>query len=148
MVVLLPARDRFEEFDAACTASTVGPIIDRLSPRQVAVTLPKFEFGASFDLTRTLTQMGMRDAFRFLAADFSGIDGGRSLFLSAVIHKALVRVDEKGTEAAAATAVIGMRGGAPARPVAFTADRPFIFLIRDRNAGAILFMGRLVDPRG
>ena len=80
-------------------------------------------------------------------ADFSGIDGKKSLFISAVEHKAYVAVDESGTEAAAATAVVMKRGGRPPRGKLFRADRPFLYMIRDTKTGCILFVGRVVDPR-
>jgi serpin B len=79
-------------------------------------------------------------------ADFSRMTGNRELFISEVIHKAFVSVDESGTEAAAATAVVMKLSSAPADPVPFTADRPFLFLIRDLETGAILFVGRVLDP--
>ena len=89
--------------------------------------------------------MGMPDAFSG-NADFSGMTGDRDLFISDVIHKAFVSVDEAGTEAAAATAVVMQLKGAPMAPVEVTVDRPFVFLIRDIETGAILFIGRIVNP--
>jgi len=80
------------------------------------------------------------------SADFSGMTGNRDLFISDVIHKAFVSVDEAGTEAAAATAVIMKLTAAPAEPVRVTIDHPYIFLIRDIETGAILFLGRVIDP--
>jgi serpin B len=151
MVILLPAQGRFEAFDASCDIFRAGSIIDSLAQRRVIVEMPKVTFGASFDLAKTLQSMGMRDAFVFPTADFSGIDGSHMLYISAVLHKALVRVDERGTEAAAATAVVGKAAGAAgpsARPIEFIVDRPFIFLIRDVKTGTILFLGRVLDPRG
>jgi serpin B len=92
----------------------------------------------------------MKKAFQLNAADFSAITGDKSLSISAAIHKAYIDVDEDGTEAAAATAVIlrslAMRQGPPPPPIVFRADHPFIFLIRDNSSGAILFLGRLTDP--
>jgi serpin B len=87
----------------------------------------------------------MSDAFG-MSADFSGMDGSRSLFISAVIHKAFVDVNEEGTEAAAATGVVMMTKSMPGTPPMFCADHPFIFLIRDNTTGSILFMGRIVNP--
>jgi len=94
----------------------------------------------------TLKALGMTDAFDPNRADFSGMTGNRDLFISDVIHKAFVAVDEKGTEAAAATAVIMELAMAPMFEVSLTVDRPFIFLIRDTVSGQILFMGRVVNP--
>jgi serpin B len=105
--------------------------------------MPRFEFESSFDLSKTLAAMGMPDAFG--NADFSGMTGGRDLAIQFVVHKAFVSVDEEGTEAAAATGV-GMQESAPNRNAEFTVDRPFIFLIRDSETGAILFLGRVLNP--
>jgi serpin B len=87
----------------------------------------------------------MPDAFSD-AADFSGMTGNRDLFIAEVVHKAFVSVDEAGTEAAAATAVVVAEMAMPEEPVEVTVDRPFVFLIRDVETGAILFVGRVVDP--
>jgi serine protease inhibitor len=110
------------------------------------VSLPRFRLEAGYELAGILGDMGMSDAFT-READFSGIARERALFLSCVFHKAYIRVDERGTEAAAAMA--GMTLGVPAmppKPVLFTADHPFLFLIRSRATGAILFLGRVEDP--
>ena len=148
LVILLPALGQFRAFDASCDADRVGPIIGALSQRRVAVTVPRFKFESAFRLDRPLAAMGMRDAFVFPLADFSGMDGTRLLYLGAVLHKAYVAVDEEGTEAAAATAVVGRAGGAagPRRLIEFTVDRPFLFLIRDVKTDTILFLGRVLDP--
>jgi len=108
--------------------------------------MPKFEFDSEFRLNDTLAEMGMPIAFSPGDADFSGMTGNRELFISDVIHKAFVSVDEAGTEAAAATAVIMMRAAVSKPPVEVTIDRPFIFLIRDIETGAILFVGRVMNP--
>jgi serpin B len=100
---------------------------------------------SDFSLTDTLAAMGMPVAFS-PAADFSGMTGNRDLAITDVLHKAFVAVDEAGTEAAAATAVIMGESAAPELPVEVTLDSPFIFLIRDIGTGAILFVGRLVNP--
>jgi serpin B len=94
-----------------------------------------------------LGEMGMTDAFSPDKADFSGINGKTDLFISAVIHKAYVDVNEEGTEAAAATAVVvGITSVQPQPPV-FRADHPFLFLIRDNHSGSILFIGRVMNPK-
>ena len=147
MVVLLPAEGTFEPFDAALDAEQMSDILRQLSRQQVALSMPKFEFESEFSLSTTLQEMGMVDAFRG-SADFSGMTGTRELYISDVIHKAFVAVDESGTEAAAATAVIMRLSAAPAEPVHVTVDRPFIFLIRDIETGTILFVGRVMDPSG
>jgi serpin B len=109
--------------------------------------MPKFKFDSSFSLKEVLTEMGMPDAFSPDDADFSGMTGGRELFISDVLHKAFVDVEEKGTEAAAATAVVVGVTSVPQEPsVQVTIDHPFIFLIRDIETGAILFVGRVFNP--
>src|SRR5205085_6633100 len=112
--------------------------------REVNVSLPKFRAEASFSLRDTLSAMGMATAFT-TAADFSGIDGRRDLTISQVVHKAFIDVSEEGTEAAAATGV-GVSLTAFTPPVAFRADHPFLFLIRDTTTGTILFAGRYEKP--
>jgi serpin B len=107
--------------------------------------MPKFEFESEFSLVDTLIEMGMPTAFSG-AADFSGMTGNPELAISDVLHKAFVSVDEAGTEAAAATAVIMEETAMPDQPVELTLDRPFIFLIRDIETGAILFVGRVLNP--
>jgi serpin B len=146
MVILLPKSGQFEAFDAALDAGQVNGLLSKLSSRQVALTMPRFKIESQLELAQALAALGMPDAFSG-SADFSGMDGGRTLLISDVIHKAFVAVDEAGTEAAAATAVI-MRATAamPEMPVEVTVDRPFVFLIRDLPTGAILFVGRVVNP--
>ena len=107
--------------------------------------LPKFKLSSQLDLKPTLEAMGMPTAFGN-SADFSGIDGTRNLFFSAVVHQAVVEVNEQGTEAAAATAGVMPLGAAPKPPPIFRADHPFIFLIREKQTGSVLFLGRMADP--
>ena len=145
MVILLPDAGAFEAFEGTLDAGRVGAIVKDISYRQVALSLPKFEVESDFSLVDALTAMGMPDAFTG-AADFSGMTGNRDLFIAEVVHKAFVSVDEAGTEAAAATAVVMEKMAMPEEPVEVTVDRPFVFLIRDVETGAILFVGRVVDP--
>ena len=147
MLVLLPDEGRFRDFEKSLTAARVEALDSYLQPTQVALGLPKFKYSSSFSLSRTLPALGMPDAFSPGRADFSGMTGRKELAISVVIHKALVDVNEEGTEAAAATAVIMMRSAAPGKTVQMTVDRPFLFLIRDRATGTVLFLGRVVDPR-
>jgi serpin B len=149
LVVLLPDEGRFDEIEQALTADLLGDVMVRLSPTKVAVTLPKFEIRDGFDAATALRAMGMSAAFDADTADFSGIDGQRNLSLLKVIHQAWIKLDEKGTEAAAATVVIGgADAGLPQPPdVTFTADRPFIFFIRDIQTRSVLFLGRFVQPQ-
>lgn len=145
MVVLLPASGDLQAFEEGLQAQKVSEIISGLQPSQVALTMPKFEFDSEFSLKDTLTEMGMPIAFSG-AADFSGMTGARDLLISEVLHKAFVSVDEAGTEAAAATAVIMRETAMPDQPIEVTIDRPFIFLIRDIETGAVLFVGRVMNP--
>jgi serpin B len=145
MVILLPASGNFEAFEEGLQAQMVNDIINGLQPSEVALTMPKFEFESEFSLKDVLAEMGMPIAFSE-AADFSGMTGNPELCISEVVHKAFVAVDEAGTEAAAATAVIMELTAVPAPPVEVTIDRPFIFLIRDIETGAILFVGRVLNP--
>jgi serpin B len=145
MVILLSEADQFQAFEAGLQAQRVSDIISGLRPTQVALTMPKFEFDSEFELGDTLAAMGMPIAFSG-EADFSGMTGTPDLYISQVIHKAFVSVDEAGTEAAAATAVIMRATAMPSQPVEVTLDRPFIFLIRDIETGTILFVGRVLNP--
>jgi len=145
MVILLPASGNFEAFEEGLQAQRVCDIISGLQSNGVALTMPRFEFDSEFSLKDTLPEMGMRVAFSG-DADFSGMTGNRELFILDVVHKAFVAVDEAGTEAAAATAVIMPTSGPPELAVEVTIDRPFIFLIRDIETGAILFVGRVMNP--
>ena len=145
MVILLPEAGQFDSFEASMNSQRVGSIIQDIGYRQVALSMPKFEYESSFSLKDTLSAMGMPDAFSAVA-DFSGMTGSPDLFISEILHKAFVSVDEAGTEAAAATAVIMSLTAVPAEPVKVTVDRPFIFLIRDIETGTILFVGRVLNP--
>jgi len=145
MVILLPEAGKFAAFEEGLQAQQVDAIINDLQDTRVTLTMPQFEFDSEFRLNDTLAEMGMPIAFSG-AADFSGMTGNRELFISDVIHKAFVAVDEAGTEAAAATAVIMRMSAVPEPPVEFTIDRPFIFLIRDIDTGAVLFVGRVLNP--
>jgi serpin B len=148
MVILLPARGRFEAFERSLDAERLEAVLEGLAERQVILTLPRFEFESRFELGTALAAMGMPLAFT-LQADFSGMTPSRDLFLGNVIHGATISVDEAGTEAAAAT-VVKVCTGEPVQVevVTVTVDRPFLFLIRDLETGSILFLGRAVDPRG
>jgi serpin B len=145
MVVLLPEADQFQAFEEGLQAQQVNAIISGLQLTEVALTMPQFEFDSEFSLKDTLAGMGMPIAFSG-AADFSGMTGTLDLHITEVLHKAFVSVDEAGTEAAAATAVIVGESAMPGQPVEVNIDRPFIFLIRDIETGAILFVGRVLNP--
>jgi serpin B len=154
MLVILPdALDGVRALEASLTAERLDALVQSLSPVRVSVSLPKFEVDptGSLPLGEVLQKMGMTDAFSGATADFTGIAKparpADRLFLSQVFHKAFVKVDEKGTEAAAATAAVMERAAAmPERLAEFKADHPFLFFIRDNASGMVLFMGRVADP--
>jgi serpin B len=143
MVILLPEEDNFQEFENSLDYSQLQEIIDNLEHREVILSMPKFNFDAQLDLTQTLSEMGMPIAFSG-GADLSGIAEGGG-YIDGVYHNAFIAVDEKGTEAGAAS-VVTIAGAVIGGPVEFTVDRPFIFLIRDIETGTILFLGRVLDP--
>ncbi len=145
MVIILPEDGQFEAFEEELQAQKVNDIIGDLQLTQVALTMPKFGFESEFSLKDTLAEMGMPIAFSG-AADFSGMTGNLGLAISDVLHKSFVAVDEAGTEAAAATAVIMRETAMPDPPVEVTIDDPFVFLIRDIETGAVLFVGRVLNP--
>ncbi len=147
MLVLLPDKaDGLAALEAKLTAENLSRWQQQMRQREVIVYLPRFEITSQFGLSDTLSAMGMPDAFTE-NANFSGMDGTRELFISDVLHKAFVEVNEEGTEAAAATGVIvGITSRSLLQPPIFRADRPFIFLIKDNATGSILFLGRLADP--
>jgi serpin B len=148
MEIIVPDEGRFEEIESALDYTMLSEILAGLEQSTVILRLPKFEFESSFLLSDALAGMGMPAAFDRSAADFSGMTGKKDLFISDVVHKAFVAVDEEGTEAAAATAVI-MEAAGEAMPegIILVIDRPFIFLIRDLQSGQILFIGRVLDPQ-
>jgi serpin B len=149
VVVLLPEKvDGLSDLEAKLTHGNLQRWTSALRPQEVVVYLPRFRTTASFELNDTLKEMGMPSAFDALTADFSGMTGGRDLFIWKVIHKAFIDVNEEGTEAAAATGTIMVPTAARVekpKPV-FRADHPFVLMIRDNRNGAILFLGRLTNP--
>lgn len=145
MIVLLPEEGGFESFEGSLDAGLLAEIEAGLARRHVELSMPRFEFDSAFNLSQALAALGMEAAFTD-AADFSGMTGARDLYVSEVVHKAFVSVDEEGTEAAAATGVVMNLTSAPAEVVRMTVDRPFVFLIRDLESGTLLFLGRVTDP--
>jgi serpin B len=148
MVVLLPRQRDVKALEKRLNAVMFEQLISGLKPAElVDVWLPRFQLTQSFGLKDTLGGMGMPKAFVGGTADFSGMTGTRDLFIGAVIHKASVEVNEEGTEAAAATAVVmGIGSLAPPPVVRFRVDRPFLFALRDTKSGSVLILGRLEDP--
>ncbi len=145
MLVLVPDQGAFEDFENSLDGERLRGIIQGLEPGSVRLTFPKFEFESELSLADVLSEMGMPIAMS-AGADFSGMTGAKDLFISDVFHKAYVNVNEEGTEAAAATAVVMTESAAPADPVQLMVDRPFLFLIRDQETGAVLFFGRVLNP--
>lgn len=149
MLIILPDEGQFSAVEQALSPTMVEDIVGRLTFGRVLLTLPTFTYESAFSLNDALRALGMADAFDATRADFSGMDGNRDLYIGNILHKAFVSVDERGTEAAAATAVIMQLAAArPAEPIEFTVDRPFIYLICDNQTGSILFAGRVLDPEG
>jgi len=146
MLLIVPDQGNYEAIEEQLDAAMIEDINTQLLERLVDLSMPKFSFTWKLNLKEALEVMGMRDAFQTELADFSGMDGEKDLHIQNIFHKAFVAVDEKGTEAAAATAV-DMSLEAMMEPgVEFWVDRPFIFLIRHRETGAVLFAGRMLDP--
>ena len=118
-----------------------------MSYTQLDLSMPKFKIESSIGLADQLDAMGMKDAFIPGIADFSGMDGTHDLYISAVQHKAFIEVDETGTEAAAATAVVvGIKSMPNDEPLKVNIDRPFVFMIIDNKTGSVLFLGRVINP--
>jgi serpin B len=150
MVIFLPRSERgLPELEQRMVSGALGKwlkAVDAEEKSEAVVFLPRFEMATRYDLRKALTAMGMPDAFDPAKADFTGISG-EQLFLGKVLHRAYVRVDEMGTEATAATMPFIIADDDD-EPDLFRADHPFVFLIRDKRTGSILFMGRVTDPRG
>ncbi|MDR1312532.1 MAG: serpin family protein [Deltaproteobacteria bacterium] len=148
MFVLLPkpGKGGMAALEASLAGELLGPRLDGAAVLRVDASLPRFSFSwGTESLREVLAGLGLSRAFGG-EADFSGMTGDRSVKISDVLHRAFVDVTEEGTEAAAASAAVVTRALPPSRPKAFKADRPFVFLIMDRDTGAILFLGRLDDP--
>lgn len=145
IVVLLPREvDGIHDLENEFSTDTLNMWLNNLHKQEVEIYLPKFKSEYEMSLTDNLKEMGMVSAFNPGIADFSGMDGTKSLYISDVLHKAFVNVDEEGTEAAAATAVtVHLSAYMPKHIPVFRADHPFVFLIRDNSTGSILFMGRI-----
>lgn len=150
MTLIAPKVGTFEAFEGALDAAGVQAVVAALADARVTLSMPRFGFRwGSKSLKPALQALGVTDAFVSGAADFTGIVADPTFHLSDVLQQTFVAVDEQGTEAAAATAVIG---GATAMPptqpeLTVSLDRPFLFLIRHVDTGQILFLGRVVDPR-
>ena len=147
MDIIMPDAGNFQNYESTLNAQNLNSIFSSMQSTPIALGLPKFTFTTNFSLSDQLKSLGMTDAFDSNKADFSGMTGNHDLFISDVIHKAFVAVDEKGTEAAAATAVIMQAMSMPVQQrVHLVIDHPFIFIIRDLKSGQILFVGRVLNP--
>lgn len=148
MMVLLPRSiDGIQKVERELSADALTQWRSALGEQDVRVFLPRFKVTCRFRLNDMLASLGMVDAFSDTTANFAGMDGRPGwLYIGAALHKAFVEVDEEGTEAAAATAVVMMARSVPAQPPTFRADHPFIFLVQESRTGSILFAGRVSDP--
>ena len=144
LTIIVP--DDVAAFEAALTPAVLDSITGALAVRTVNLTFPKFGIDSKLELRDVLAAMGMPTAFDGSRADFSGITTEEMLYITAVIHQANIDVDEKGTTASAATAVVMGRTSLPTDVVTLHVDHPFLFALRDVPTGAILFLGRVADP--
>jgi serpin B len=145
MILLVPDLGRYVEFENNLTWVKFQETLAALHTVNVDLSMPKFDFETAYQLNRTFNTMGMTDAFDSAVADFSGITGGRDLFIGDIRHKAFITVDEYGTVAGAAT-MVAFPVSLTLADVELTIDRPFLFAIQDRSSGAILFLGRVLHP--
>ncbi|WP_132059792.1 serpin family protein [Halorussus amylolyticus] len=145
MVVVVPAEGEFEAFEESFSVDRLAIMLEEASIALVDLSLPKFGIESEFGLVETMQKLGMEAAFS--NADFSGMAEGGDLFVDDIRHKSFVEVDELGTEAAAATAVV-MNESAPPRNVDLNVDRPFLFYIRDKPTETPLFVGRVTEISG
>ena len=147
LVVVVPDAGQFSQVESSLDANTLGTLVAGLTNQAVSVALPRYKVETGTSLKDLLMALGMTSAFLPGIADFSGMDSTQNLFIGDVIHKAFINVAERGTEAAAATAVtMNTAIALPTPQLVLTADRPFLYFLRDQPTGAILFMGRVLDP--
>ncbi|MBN1627831.1 MAG: serpin family protein [Deltaproteobacteria bacterium] len=146
MLVIMP--EDLAGFESGLTSELLADIRDNMQDKEVNLSMPSWELkGSTISLKEILSGMGMERAFTAGTADFSGMDGTKDLFISDVLHQAFIKVNEEGTEAAAATAVVMELTAMPVDVVYLRLDRPFIYLIQDKPTGQVLFLGRMIDPR-
>lgn len=146
MLLVVPDDGSFGEVEDRLRDGLLADAIASLGEADVALTMPKFEMRTRAGLNSVLSGLGMPTAFDSDRADFSGMTRDERLFITDVVHEAFIAVDEEGTEAAAATGVVMGVTSAPLVEVQLTIDRPFLFALRDIETGAILFLGRVLDP--
>jgi Serine protease inhibitor len=148
-LLVIPDRGQFSQVESLLDATALASMVGSLSNQPVRLSMPRFRVETDAGLAGVLATMGMPTAFNPAFADFSGMDGTRNLHISEVFHDAFIDVAEMGTEAAATTAVVIPEAQADiSSPSTLTvrADRPFLYVLRDQPTGAILFMGRVLDP--
>lgn len=145
MLVILPEEGRFEEVEGRLDAGFLDEVDEQIRPDEfVKLTMPRFDFETDLDLPESFDSMGMTAPFGG-AADFGRITNEADLSIDDALHRANISVDEKGTEAAAVTLLDMSVSGTP-EPVEMTLNRPFLFVIEERETGSLLFMGRVTDP--
>lgn len=145
MLVIMPSAGKFSDFESGMTDAQLEAILGGMQDQMIHLQMPKFKVESEIDLKSVLASLGMNNALD-TNADFSGMDGRKDLYISDVLHKAYVNVDENGTEAAAATGVVVGLMAVPAEVLNVTIDHPFLFFLIDPQTKAILFMGRMMNP--
>ncbi len=145
MLMIMPDPDTFDAFLSSLTPTILGDITSQLAAQEVDLSLPKFTFTYTASMVPILSSLGMTDAFNPATADFSGIDGNHDLFISGVFHQTFISVDESGTEAAAATGISVSTTSVPLPQLTLMIDHPYIFFIREKQTGLILFMGKVLS---
>jgi serpin B len=151
MLILLPDDiNGLPKLEAELSSDALAKWRSELKRERVSVAMPKWQATLKYELIAPMQELGMEDAFSMSAADFSGMTDsaeGEGLFITGIFHKAFIKVDETGSEAAAATAVVvGTKSAVIDRAIPFVADRPFVYMIVDNDSGAVLFLGRMADP--
>jgi serpin B len=150
MIVFLPKKEEFTAFENSFSQEIFEIWRNKLKKQEVVVHFPSFKFSAGYELSPILKKLGMNSAFSETKADFSGISGGKDLFISSILHKSFIEVNQEGTEAAAATAVVMQTKSAISMedlPPVFNANHPFIFVIQEKTTQNILFVGRIMNPK-
>jgi serpin B len=146
MTIIVPELTAFNDFETSINPEFLNTLWERMTYEQVELEMPKFDFESTVNAKEALKNLGMEEAFVAGMADFSGITEEEELLITDVLHKATITVDEEGTEAAAATAVIVGLTSLPPEPISLKIDRPFMFFIQHQPTGSILFMGRVTQP--
>src|SRR5262249_10236061 len=146
-VLIVPDEGAFASVESALSGDFVGSLFSSLAQTSIQITMPKFTIqGRTISLKDELSKLGMADAFT-PSANFSKMTSQGALFIDGVLHQAFVKVDESGTEAAAATAVVARTTSVLLPDKTVTVDRPFFFVVRDIPTGTVLFAGRELDPQ-